>query len=58
MCGSCEALMINGVLCHEHGCHVAWMDEVRECKECGCDFKPESSEQQICSEECCENYYS
>ena len=58
MCGSCEALMINGVLCHERGCPESWQDEVRECNECGCDFKPETKDQFFCSDDCCENYYS
>lgn len=30
-CGSCEALVINGVPCHEHGCP----NIVPECRECG-----------------------
>lgn len=30
-CDQCEALMINGVYCHEQGCR----NETHECKECG-----------------------
>ena len=40
MCDSCEAAMINGVLCHETGCPDAWKDETRECEWCGKKFKP------------------
>ena len=36
-CNSCEALMINGVYCHEAGCPDAWRDYTSECAECGCD---------------------
>ena len=52
MCQSCEALMINGVHCHETGCPDAWRDYRRECAECGCDFRPETREQRYCSP-CC-----
>jgi hypothetical protein len=48
MCQSCEVLRINGVLCHEQGCPDAWMDEIRQCYECGCDFTPESRNQILC----------
>lgn len=43
-CDQCEALVINGVFCHETGCpnssarwsiHGEWI-QVRECFECGC----------------------
>ena len=57
MCNSCEALMINGVLCHETGCPEAWKDYVRECKWCGQEFKPEEKWQKCCSEDCAEAYY-
>ncbi len=33
MCQSCEALTINGLYCHEHGCPDAWKDV--KCKLCG-----------------------
>lgn len=58
MCDSCEALTINGVYCHEHGCPDAWKDYTRECQECGHDFRPEASDQVFCSEECAENYFA
>jgi hypothetical protein len=56
-CNSCEALYINGVLCHEHGCPDSWKDEQRTCKECGTVFFPEDSGQEVCSEECAHVYY-
>ena len=52
MCNSCEALMINGVYCHELGCPDAWQDKIRECKWCGQDFKPEHSGQTCCDDTC------
>jgi hypothetical protein len=35
-CDSCEALMINGVYCHETGCRRSPV----ECRECGTHFDP------------------
>lgn len=32
-CSQCEALVINGVACHEHGCP----NQTYPCVECGCD---------------------
>ena len=52
MCDSCEALTINGVLCHESGCPDAWKDELRECKGCGQKFKPEQRDQICCCHVC------
>jgi hypothetical protein len=52
MCKSCEALMINGILCHEYGCPDAWKDEKHICKECGQEFIPEENWQQFCSSHC------
>ena len=51
MCQSCEALTINGVLCHESGCPDSWRDETKECLECGFDFQPEDKHQ-VCCEDC------
>ncbi len=58
MCDQCEVLMIQGVKCHEHGCPVAWQDEIRECRWCGSEFEPEDKHQQMCSEDCAEAYYN
>lgn len=47
-CNQCEALMINGVFCHETGCpnsRKQWIPDreewVRfvECRECGCEVE-------------------
>ena len=57
MCQSCEALSINGMVCHESGCPDAWKDQIRECKECGCEFIPEERYQDCCSAECNESYH-
>lgn len=49
-CDSCVPAMVNGTLCHEHGCPDAWRDSVRECFECGCDFRPENRYQAVCKD--------
>lgn len=51
-CSNCEAVYINGVLCHEQGCPDAWRTGTRECIWCGQDFIPEFKGQ-IC---CCADY--
>lgn len=56
-CDSCEALMINGLYCHEHGCPEAWRT-TRECKWCGQAFEPESRWQVCCDDDCSEAYRS
>jgi hypothetical protein len=57
-CDQCQALMINGVFCHETGCpnsNKTWVAEreawVRflECRECGCDV--EAGESCDCQDE-------
>jgi hypothetical protein len=52
LCDSCTACYINGILCHEHGCPDAWRTDIRECKECGCEFTPESRHDKFCSDHC------
>ena len=56
MCEQCEAVMINGVYCHEHGCPIAWKDIEIECTWCGRIFIPESEYQVCCSNECGEAF--
>ena len=51
-CDGCNPAMINGRLCHEHGCPDAWRDYTIECYGCGCDFQPEYRNQTYCSSEC------
>ena len=50
MCDSCEVLYINGHKCHEIGCPEAWKDYNRECRACGCSFKPEHRFQRYCDD--------
>lgn len=57
MCESCEAIMINGVYCHEQGCPDAWKDYKKECKWCGQEFQPDWKEQSCCSQECAAAYH-
>jgi hypothetical protein len=57
-CNSCEAVMINGIYCHENGCPDAWKDYKRECKWCGSMFTPEDKYQTCCSDDCAEAYNS
>ena len=55
-CESCEATMINGRYCHEHGCPDAWKSAHPQCGECGADYKPRYKGQAYC--ESCENVES
>ena len=41
-CDGCNPSMVNGVLCHEHGCPEAWRDVAKECDECGGEFYAET----------------
>jgi len=58
MCDQCEALMINGLYCHEIGCPDAWKDQIRECKWCGQEFEPGYKEDQFCDISCHESYHT
>jgi hypothetical protein len=58
MCQSCEALRINGILCHETGCPDAWKGSKRSCQWCGQEFTPEHSRQQFCDNACYGYYYN
>ena len=52
LCQSCDVVRINGKICHEHNCPDSWKDEVRICKWCGSQFKPESKGQICCDANC------
>jgi len=54
-CDQCEALMINGVYCHETGCPAAWKDTAKYCAWCGVMFYPEYQGQSYCRPECEDN---
>jgi len=61
MCNSCEALMINGVYCHETGCpdsHLSADNEPYEieCKWCGTLFTPYEKGQYCCDSACLKCY--
>ena len=43
-CSSCNAAIINGHYCHEHGCPQSWRDERRECDWCGTVFTPDDAQ--------------
>lgn len=55
-CEQCLLLRINGIVCHESGCPLAWRDETRECKECGSNFTPEGRGEHFCCDECFRAY--
>lgn len=48
-CSSCEALVINGHACHEHGCPN--IREVTECPECGIEYDEREQAELCCSGE-------
>lgn len=57
LCPSCDANIINGVKCHEHGCPDSWKDTEIECVWCGTLFKPDQKGQNVCSGSCANAYY-
>ena len=53
LCDSCDALVINGLLCHEFGCpNITYNNE---CDNCGVLFKTSNKNYSICSESCAED---
>lgn len=56
-CDSCAIAVINGLVCHEHGCPDAWRDETRQCRWCGAEFYPKDKSQGFCEKSCEESYY-
>lgn len=51
-CSACQIAVINGLVCHEHGCPEAWKDETRQCRWCGSEFYPASKGQGFCQNSC------
>lgn len=47
-CNGCSPVAIDGILCHERGCPDAWRDHPAECRECDCEFMPESRWDSVC----------
>jgi hypothetical protein len=56
-CDQCQLLRINGLVCHEIGCPVAFRDEKRVCKNCDRTFKPKEQRQVVCSKRCYREYW-
>jgi len=52
MCKSCDAVTINGMVCHERGCPDAWKDYTVTCKWCGSKFSPDERYQLFCDTSC------
>ena len=42
LCHSCEAVQVNGILVHEHGCPDRYRNESVPCFYCGFDYLAES----------------
>ena len=66
-CQNCQAVRINGVLCHETGCPTSYIGKTLECSWCGTKFKIPEDEKPIaqngsgktryfCSEDCREAF--
>jgi hypothetical protein len=55
-CDSCDVVVINNHICHEFGCPDKFKDEIRECKNCGCEFSPDNNNQNFCSDQCYYDY--
>jgi len=61
-CDQCQALVINGVPCHEIGCPLDYINlftgnfYIKECEWCGSDFEPDFKDQGFCDESCAEIY--
>jgi len=47
-CDGCDVSIINGTICHEHGCPEAWKDSQKDCADCGCGFLREQRHEQVC----------
>ena len=58
-CGQCQAIMINGVYCHETGCPNQHLDTIRQCLWCGHEFTvTDNYGIDFCSVDCNEDYHS
>ena len=61
-CNQCQAIRINGIICHETGCPNSHINlntgkpYGKECAWCGTEFEPEDKHQKFCSDECAESY--
>jgi hypothetical protein len=50
-CNHCEALMINGLFCHETGCPEARRERARHCPECGTRHDDVADAAMCCADE-------
>jgi len=57
-CPSCQLMVIQGVICHEHGCPDNHLFTTQECKWCGTEFRPtEKRRDYFCSASCAAAYH-
>jgi len=57
-CNQCEAMMINGVFCHETGCPNSPLGCKRKCMNCLVDFIVQDKEHtDFCSDDCKMEYW-
>jgi len=56
-CDGCSPAMINGQLCHEHGCPDSWKDYPLNCPWCGNEFYRQDREQMFCNDGCYADYH-
>ena len=62
-CDQCQAIRIQGIICHETGCPNSHIDldtgkpYHKECKWCGSEFELQEKYQEFCCAECAECYY-
>ena len=57
LCDDCDALNINGILCHEIGCPSAWKNYNKKCRWCGTTFLPKEKDHEFCCVDCHNDYY-
>lgn len=57
-CPNCEAVMINGIFCHETNCPSNYLYVQKECKWCGQMFQNNGEEYigDYCDNECRNSY--
>jgi len=49
-CSQCQLMRIQGIVCHEIGCPLAYKDQLYECEICGNDFPPENRWDVVCED--------
>ena len=56
-CEQCQLARIQGVLCHETGCPLAWKQRT-ECRECDRVYVPREHWMDCCSRSCYKAYHA